>query len=97
MPVLNTYDIIGRSFILPPQEDGQKLRVHTDKINDYHETKSAQYTGHTQFICSVNDITLSITFQTKSMKILYEILNILSPMREHLTNPLPITNNPIVM
>ena len=40
---------------------------------------------------------LSITLQTKRMKILYENSNILLPMREHLTNPLPITNNHILM
>ena len=38
-----------------PQEDGQKFWVHIFKIVDYHEAKSAQYPGHTQSICYVND------------------------------------------
>ena len=53
MPVLNTYDVIVSTFLMIPQEDGQKSRVYVVKIIDNHKTKIVQDPGHTQFICSV--------------------------------------------
>ena len=55
MPVLNTSDIIGRTFLIPPQEYGQKFRVHIVKMIDNHKTKLEKDPDHTQFICSVYD------------------------------------------
>ena len=40
---------------MTPQEYGQKFWVHIVNITYYHETKSSQEPGHTQFICYVND------------------------------------------
>ena len=54
IPVLNTLDIIGHIFLMPPQWYGQKFRVLIVKIMYYHETKLAQDPGYTQFICSVS-------------------------------------------
>ena len=55
IPVLDTYNIIGHIFLMTPQEYGQKFWVHIVNITYYHETKSSQEPGHTQFICYVND------------------------------------------
>ena len=55
MPVLNTSDIIGRTFLIPPQEYGQNFRVHIVKMIDNHKTKLEKDPDHTQFICSVYD------------------------------------------
>ena len=55
MIVLNTSDIIGRTFIMSPQEDGQKFWVCIVNIIDDHETTLEQEPGHTKFICYVDD------------------------------------------
>ena len=55
MNVLNKYDIIGCTFLMPPQEYGQNFRVLIVKIIDCHEKKLAQEPGNTQFTCSVID------------------------------------------
>ena len=39
IPVLDTYHIIGYTFVMIPQEYGQKLRFCIVKIIYYHETK----------------------------------------------------------
>ena len=39
IPFLNTSDIIGCTFIRPPQEDGQNFRVRIGKMIDDNEKK----------------------------------------------------------
>ena len=39
IPFLNTSDIIGRTFLRPPQEDGQNFRVRIGKMIDDNEKK----------------------------------------------------------
>ena len=106
MSVLNTSDIIGRSFILPPQEDGKssgsillKLLITMKQIQ--HNTLVTPISYVLLMMINMkrffHTTKSSITFQTKRMKILYVSSNVLFHIREHLTNPLPITNNPIVM
>ena len=46
--VLDLSDIIGRTFLMKPQEYGQNFRFHIFKIDE-------QEPGQTHFICSVND------------------------------------------
>ena len=55
MLVLNTYYILGDTFLMPTQEDSQKFRFCIVKMIDYHKTKLAKDPDHTQFVCSVND------------------------------------------
>ena len=77
--VLNTSDIIGRTFLMPPQEYGQTYRVCIVKIindqkNNYHKTqvKTSSYVHliliNTNILC--HTMTLSISLQTIRMRIL---------------------------
>ena len=50
IPVLNKSDIIGCTFIMPPQEDGQKFRVHIVKMIGEHKIKLVQDPDNTQFM-----------------------------------------------
>ena len=50
-PVLNTSDVIGHTFLMPHQKDGQKFQVCIVRIIDYQETKWSQDPGQIQFAC----------------------------------------------
>ena len=54
MTVLGSSGIIGCTFHMPSQEDGQKFWVRMVKMVDYLKKKLSQDPGHTQFICSVD-------------------------------------------
>ena len=55
MQDLNVYDIISHTLLLTPHEDDQNLWLCILRIIYYNEAKSAQDSGHIQFICSIND------------------------------------------
>ena len=52
MDVFNTYDIIGRKFIMSPQEYGQKFRVRVVKIIDEYEKNITRPGSKPYFIFS---------------------------------------------
>ena len=78
MLVINTSDIIGRTFLMLPQEYGQKFQVSIVKIIDDHEKsyhKTLVTTSSYVLLMMINNkrlfhtTTLSITFQINRMKI----------------------------
>ena len=52
MDVFNTYDIIGRKFIMSPQEYVQKFRVRVVKIIDEYEKNITRPGSKPYFIFS---------------------------------------------
>jgi hypothetical protein len=55
MPIVNPNDLIGCTFLMPQQEDGQQFRTHIVQAIDDFETKLGQDKDHKRFCCSVND------------------------------------------
>ena len=55
MPVINPTDIVGRTFLLEPQEDGQRHRARIVKEIQDHEAGVERNPDKIKFICSVND------------------------------------------
>ena len=55
MPVFDPIDIIGRTFLSEPQEDGQRFRVRIVRALDDHVRELSQQPDRLQFVCSVND------------------------------------------
>ena len=51
IPVLDSYDIIGHTFLMPHQKDGQNFQVRIVRIIDYQEKKWSQDPGQIQFAC----------------------------------------------
>jgi len=55
MPVFNASDLVGRSFLMEPQEDGQRHRAKIlQAIEEYDDDLSKQPENR-KFICSVNN------------------------------------------
>ena len=55
MPIVDPEELVGRTFLLEPCEDGQKLRAHiVEAIEDHQNATEAQPT-HIKFLLSVND------------------------------------------
>ena len=55
MPVIYPTDIVGRTFLLEPQEDGQRHRARIVKEIQDHEAGVEHNPDKIKFICSVND------------------------------------------
>ena len=62
MPVFNPADLVGRSFLMDPQEDGQRFRATiVEKLED-HDSKVANNPTRIKFLCKVNDEEEFITY-----------------------------------
>jgi hypothetical protein len=57
VPIINLNDLIGRTFLMPPQEDGQQHQALIIKSIDDHEKELQKDQTRTKFLCSVNDDT----------------------------------------
>ena len=55
MPVFHPSNLVGRSFLLDPQEDGQRFRARIVKAIEDHEADLAKNPTKIKFVCSVND------------------------------------------
>jgi hypothetical protein len=55
MPIVDPNDLVGRTFLMPPQEDGQRFRAHIVRALEDHEQDLAKDSSRIQFLCSVND------------------------------------------
>jgi len=55
MPVFSPIDLVGRTFLLEPCEDGQRFRARIVKAIEDHEDTLAHHPEHLQFLCSIND------------------------------------------
>ena len=51
----NPSDLIGRSFLLKPREDGQRFRAHIVDCIETHEDQLTKQPEHIKFRCSIKD------------------------------------------
>ena len=54
MPIMNPEDLVGRTFLLDQQEDGQKFRARIIEAVNAHEDKVQQHPELLKFKCSIN-------------------------------------------
>jgi Reverse transcriptase (RNA-dependent DNA polymerase) len=54
-PVFNPEDLVGRSFLMDEQEDGQRFRAKIVKMIDDHESKVEDNPTRKKFLLSIND------------------------------------------
>jgi hypothetical protein len=57
IPLIAFNDLIGRTFLIPPQEDGQQHQARIIKAIDDHGKVLLKDQTRTRFLCSVNDGT----------------------------------------
>jgi hypothetical protein len=55
MPIVDPNDLIGCTFLVPEQEDGQQFRACIVQVIDDVETELGQDKDHIHFHCLVND------------------------------------------
>ena len=55
MPILYPDDLVGRTFLLDPQEDGQRFRARVFASIDNHNTKVQDNPELKRFKCSINN------------------------------------------
>ena len=55
MPVVDPNDLVGRTFLMPEQEDGQRFRARIVRAIEDHERDLEKDPDRIQFLCSVND------------------------------------------
>ncbi len=56
-PIFHPEDLVGRTFLLDPQEDGQRHRARIVKVIQDHEDDLMQDPMRIKFLCSVNNDT----------------------------------------
>jgi hypothetical protein len=49
-----TTDIIGKTFLMQPRDDGQQFRAKIVEAIEHHENQQRQHPKHQKFRCSVN-------------------------------------------
>jgi hypothetical protein len=54
-PVFNPEDLVGRTFLMDPKEDGQRFRAWIVKLIEDHESDVAENPTRIKFLCSVNN------------------------------------------
>ena len=55
MQIINPHDLVGRTFLLPQEEDGQRFRAHIVKaLNDYDSNLGTQ-PERIRFLCTAKD------------------------------------------
>jgi hypothetical protein len=55
MPIGDPNDLVGRTFLMPPQEDGQRFRARIVRAILDNEWNLAKDEDHIHFLCSIND------------------------------------------
>ena len=55
MPVFSPDDIVGRTFLLEPQEDGQRFRARIVRAIKDQDDELARHPDKIKFLCSIND------------------------------------------
>ncbi len=58
MPVFHPIDLVGHTFLLEPQEDGQRFHARIVKAIENHEDNLNKDPECMQFLCSINDDAL---------------------------------------
>ena len=57
MPIFSPIDLVGRTFLMEPREDGQRFRARIVKAIEGHDDELTKHPDHLKFLCSVNDDT----------------------------------------
>jgi len=55
LPTFHPSDLVGRTFLLEPQGNGQRFRARIIKALKDHDVKLHQKPEHFKFCCSIND------------------------------------------
>jgi hypothetical protein len=55
MPVFHPSDLVGRTFLMDPQENGQRFRARIVRAIENHDGDIEDNPTRIQFLCSVND------------------------------------------
>jgi hypothetical protein len=55
MPIVDPNDLVGRTFLVTPQPDGQCFHAHIIRAIEDHERDLASNSECIHFLCSVND------------------------------------------
>ena len=55
MPIIDPNDLVGRTFLLPQQEDGQCFRARIVKALDDYESDLGTQPDRIRFLCSAKD------------------------------------------
>ena len=55
MPVFHPSDLVGRTFLMDPQEDGQRHRARIGSAIEVHDGETADNPTRIEFLCSIND------------------------------------------
>ena len=55
IPIINPSDLVGRSFLLNGNENGERFRVKIIESIKYHDEKVDKYPDNMNFVCSVNN------------------------------------------
>ena len=62
MPIIDTSDLVGRTFLTPVNEDGQRLRARIVKAVEDYEDDNLKDPTHKKFVCTMNDDTTEEIF-----------------------------------
>jgi hypothetical protein len=55
MPVFHPSDLVGKTFLMDPMEDGQPLRARIVRAIEAHDGEIEDNPTRIQFLCSIND------------------------------------------
>ena len=55
MPVFDPHDLAGKTFLMEPEEDGQRFRARIVRAIEDHEGKLDNNPDRIKFLCSIND------------------------------------------
>jgi hypothetical protein len=55
MVIVNPQELLGRTFLMDTQEDGQRLCAHIVEYNSDHESNIRRSNDHVKFQISVNE------------------------------------------
>ena len=55
LPMFHPSDLVGHTFLLDPQEDGQRFHTHIVKALEDHDAKLHNKAEWFKFHCSIND------------------------------------------
>jgi hypothetical protein len=55
MPILHPSDLVGKTFLMDPMEDGQQLRARIVQAIEDHDGEVDDNPTRIKFLCSIND------------------------------------------
>jgi hypothetical protein len=55
MITFNPHELIGRTFLLNPREDGQRYRARIVEAAEDHQSMVEEQSDRVKFLCSIND------------------------------------------